>query len=91
MIRNTPRKHNDISVDIGGPSSTQISYVTAPVSPVKSRPSEPIYRDDYLLHQMGLEFEVKDGLTGLFDVGSKRMWTLNTSFTWTTVGFMRVL
>lgn len=62
------RKHTDISVNIAGPSSTQSSFVDAPASPVKPRASEPMYRDDYLLHQMGLEIEVvEDGLAGVFD------------------------
>lgn len=59
------RKHTDISINMAGPSSTQNSYITAPASPVKSQLSEPIYRDDYLLHQMGLEIE--DELAGPFD------------------------
>lgn len=61
------RKHTDISIDMAGPSSTQSSYVTAPASPVKSQPSERIYREDYLLHQMGLDIEIDDGLAGVYD------------------------
>lgn len=59
------RKHTDINVNMAGLSSTQSSYVTAPASPVKPHPSERIYRDDYLLHQMGLEIEIEDGLAGV--------------------------
>lgn len=58
-------RHADMSInDAASRSSMQSSFITAPASPSKAAQPERVYQEDYLLHQMGLDVDVDDGLGG---------------------------
>lgn len=56
-------RHSDININTGS-SSVQSSSIVAPASPSRAAHVDYDYRDDYLLHQMGVDMEVDDGLGG---------------------------
>lgn len=56
-------RHADISINnASGRPSAQSSSIIAPASPSKAPPTERLYTEDYLLHQMGMTAEVDDGM-----------------------------